>query len=163
VFGLKQDSTHQEIKEAFYRLSKLYHPDVTNDPDARVKFQELAKAYEILGNPQKRKDYDRGLVNPGGSTPEFAGAVDYGFSADAIHTNDNFSSFYVKHYNRALNDAWFRQCDPEIIKTALEYREDKRKLAFVIYGVVIYGLFIAYICIKISEEPIKLIATSKSE
>ncbi|THD20872.1 Chaperone protein DnaJ [Fasciola hepatica] len=163
MFGLKQDCTHQDIKEAFYRLSKLCHPDVTNDPSARAKFQELARAYEVLGNPQKRKDYDRGLVNPSGSTSQFTGAGEYAFSADAMCTDDNFSSFYVKHYNRALNEAWFRQCDPEIIKTALEYREDKHNFVMVVYMVVFSGLVLGFFWTKLVEKPIRLIEPPKSE
>ncbi|KAG5451826.1 Chaperone protein dnaJ [Clonorchis sinensis] len=68
IFGVNRNATHQEIKEAFYRLSKLYHPDVTNEPHARAKFQELTRAYEVLGNPSKRKEYDRGLIRPSSSS-----------------------------------------------------------------------------------------------
>ncbi|KAF6780522.1 hypothetical protein AHF37_00008 [Paragonimus kellicotti] len=91
--------------------------DVTNDPNARLKFQEIAKAYETLGNPSKRKDYDRGLVQPASN---YASVPYEEISEDSIKDvgADSFTLFYVKHYNRSLNESWLRQSDPEIIKTA---------------------------------------------
>ncbi|OON13812.1 DnaJ domain protein [Opisthorchis viverrini] len=127
VFGVNRDATHQEIKEAFYRLSKLYHPDVTNEPHARAKFQELARAYEVLGNPSKRKEYDRGLIRPSSSSVSPDGTVAADIDTESIRssTTDSFSAFYVKQYNRVLNEDWLRKSDPQLIKTAIEYKQDE--------------------------------------
>ena len=64
LLGVNQDANQAEIKSAFYELSKLYHPDVTKDKVARAKFFEIAEAYEVLGNPRLKHNYDRGLFVP---------------------------------------------------------------------------------------------------
>jgi len=64
VLGLKSDATNQEIKTAFYQLSKKYHPDVNpNDADAAQKFSTISNAYDILGDPIKRREYDRNVLH----------------------------------------------------------------------------------------------------
>ena len=59
VLGLNRTAKQSEIKEAYYRLSKLYHPDVNKTDAAALKFQSLAEAYETLGTSESRKTYDR--------------------------------------------------------------------------------------------------------
>ncbi|KNE66810.1 hypothetical protein AMAG_19523 [Allomyces macrogynus ATCC 38327] len=49
----------RKIKAAYYRLSKLHHPDVNASPEAKAKFLALSEAYETLGNDHKRREYDR--------------------------------------------------------------------------------------------------------
>lgn len=62
VLGLNPKATNQEIKSAFYQLSKKHHPDVNqNDNDAAKKFATISNAYDVLGDPVKRRDYDREL------------------------------------------------------------------------------------------------------
>ena len=56
VLELEPSATPEEIKEAFYRLSKLYHPDMETGDKAR--FQEIQAAYEILSDPETRRKYD---------------------------------------------------------------------------------------------------------
>lgn len=59
VLGVKRDATEKEIKQAFRRLARKYHPDVNpGDPTAAEKFKELSEAYEVLSDPEKRKAYD---------------------------------------------------------------------------------------------------------
>jgi hypothetical protein len=53
----------QEIKRAFYDISKKYHPDLNpGNPEALKKFLDLSEAYEILSNPRLRRSYDRGTM-----------------------------------------------------------------------------------------------------
>ncbi|KAK0162839.1 hypothetical protein PV327_006583 [Microctonus hyperodae] len=59
--GIKSKATHNEIKSAYFKLSKQYHPDMNSSDEAKVKFNDISTAYEILGNHEKRKQYDRGL------------------------------------------------------------------------------------------------------
>lgn len=60
VIGVTKTATQSEIKQEYFRKAKKYHPDLNpGDPTAVKKFQELATAYETLGNPQKRLEYDR--------------------------------------------------------------------------------------------------------
>ncbi|MHC1595375.1 MAG: molecular chaperone DnaJ [Candidatus Syntropharchaeales archaeon] len=60
VLGVSKHATPDEIKRAYRRLAKKYHPDVNKeDPGAEEKFKELAEAYEVLSDPTKRARYDQ--------------------------------------------------------------------------------------------------------
>lgn len=59
--GLKETATDQEIKQAHKKLSKKYHPDLNKEEGAEERFKQIQEAYEVLGDPQKRKDYDNQL------------------------------------------------------------------------------------------------------
>jgi len=60
VLGVKYNSDLKEIKDNFYKLSKEYHPDLNKDDEVSLlKFKEIAEAYEILGNAEKRREYDK--------------------------------------------------------------------------------------------------------
>ncbi|KAL3267021.1 hypothetical protein HHI36_011166 [Cryptolaemus montrouzieri] len=60
VLGVSQNASSAEIKKAYYKLAKKYHPDVNkDDPSASKKFQEVSQAYEILGDETKRKQFDQ--------------------------------------------------------------------------------------------------------
>jgi curved DNA-binding protein len=59
VLGIAKNATEKEIKNAYRKLARKYHPDVNpNDKDAHVKFQEINEANEVLSDPVKRKKYD---------------------------------------------------------------------------------------------------------
>uniref|UniRef100_A0A0R3RLN7 DnaJ homolog subfamily B member 9 n=1 Tax=Elaeophora elaphi TaxID=1147741 RepID=A0A0R3RLN7_9BILA len=60
VLGVKHDASTAQIKKAFRNLALKYHPDRNSDPNAHEKFREIAAAYEILADEQKRRDYDAG-------------------------------------------------------------------------------------------------------
>ncbi|KAI3432814.1 hypothetical protein D9Q98_010397 [Chlorella vulgaris] len=86
VLGVTPKSTDNEIKKAFYKLAKQYHPDTNqDDPTAAKKFQEVQRAYDTLRDSQKRKAYDRmgheayenmeaAGGSPGGQGGPFAGS-----------------------------------------------------------------------------------------
>ena len=61
VLGVKQSAEVKEIKEAFYELSKQYHPDVNQEEGGLIKFREVAEAYDVLSNPLERKAHDKSL------------------------------------------------------------------------------------------------------
>src|SRR5438128_1561928 len=59
ALGVPRDASDEEIKKAFRKLARQYHPDVAKDKKtAEEKFKEINEAYEVLGDPQKRKRYD---------------------------------------------------------------------------------------------------------
>jgi molecular chaperone DnaJ len=61
VLGVKKSATHDEIKKAYRKLARQYHPDANpNDPKAEEKFKEVSSAYEVLSDAEKRKMYDAG-------------------------------------------------------------------------------------------------------
>ncbi len=59
VLGVSRTATEDEIKKAYRKLAMKYHPDVNKEPDAEDKFKEINEAYEVLGDEQKRANYDR--------------------------------------------------------------------------------------------------------
>ena len=59
VMGVEKDATQEQIKKAYRRLTKLYHPDLNKDnPEAKERFQEINEANEVLSDPEKRRKYD---------------------------------------------------------------------------------------------------------
>lgn len=61
VLGVPRDASPEEIKKAFRRLARDTHPDANpDDPSAEVRFREVAEAYEVLSDPERRRAYDRG-------------------------------------------------------------------------------------------------------
>lgn len=68
ILGLGISATQADIKSAYYKLSKVYHPDMNkNDKVASEKFRQLKEAYEVLGNYRLRKLYDKGIIHTAGS------------------------------------------------------------------------------------------------
>ena len=59
VLGVKRDATQAEIKAAYRKLARKYHPDVSKEADAEARFKELGEAYEVLKDPEKRAAYDQ--------------------------------------------------------------------------------------------------------
>src|SRR5436190_1555781 len=59
ILGVSRSATDEDIKKAFRKLARKYHPDVAKDKkEAETKFKEINEAYEVLGDPEKRKKYD---------------------------------------------------------------------------------------------------------
>ena len=59
VLGVDKSATQEEIRKAYRKQAKRYHPDINkDDPQAKERFQEINEANEVLGNPEKRKKYD---------------------------------------------------------------------------------------------------------
>lgn len=59
TLGVKRDAEEGDIKRAYRRLARKYHPDVSREPGAEEKFKEVGEAYEVLKDPQKRQAYDQ--------------------------------------------------------------------------------------------------------
>ena len=59
ILGVSKTASDKEIKSAFRKLAKQYHPDVNKAPDAAEKFKEAQEAYAVLSDPDKRSKYDK--------------------------------------------------------------------------------------------------------
>lgn len=92
VLGLARNASEDDIKKAFRRLARQYHPDVNKDKGAEARFKEINEAYEVLGDGQKRQAYDRfghaGVSGAGTGANPFEG---FGFSS----INDIFEQFFA--------------------------------------------------------------------
>jgi molecular chaperone DnaJ len=86
VLGVDKKASPDEIKKAYRKLARKYHPDTNpGDKQAEERFKEISAAYDVLGDPEKRKEYDRGGVfgGFGGGRPGGAGAPG-GFDAGSF-------------------------------------------------------------------------------
>lgn len=106
ILGVEKSASDDELKKAYRKMAKKYHPDANQDnkAQAEAKFKEVNEAYEVLSNPQKRQMYDRfGTADPsqgfGGAGGPFGGGNGYySYSSsdfgDFGDLGDIFSSFF---------------------------------------------------------------------
>ncbi|MCZ7588148.1 MAG: J domain-containing protein [Gaiella sp.] len=88
LLGVGRDASHAEIKSAFRRLARELHPDVSEEPDAELRFRAVAEAYEVLSDPERRRTYDRfgrAGLRGGGFSP---------MDADFGSLSDVFAAFF---------------------------------------------------------------------
>lgn len=91
IMELKEDCSQEDIKLAYRKLAKQFHPDVSKEPSAEEKFKEISEAYSILGDETKRKQYNqRKNMGEGYNDWNFAGK-NSPFSAD--FSSDFFNFF----------------------------------------------------------------------
>lgn len=99
TLGVKSDASDAEIKSAYRRLARKYHPDVSKETGAEDKFKAVNEAYEALREPDRRKAYDqlraggyRGGDTFRGPPPGWQGQTDFG--GDGGFDQENFSDFF---------------------------------------------------------------------
>jgi molecular chaperone DnaJ len=94
VLGVNRNASEDEIKGAFRKLARQFHPDVNKEPDAEEKFKEINEAYGVLSDQEKRARYDRfgkeGLGNMGGGFHDYT--MDFGDLFEEIFGQFGFSS-----------------------------------------------------------------------
>ena len=103
ILGVGRDATQDQIKQAYRKLARKYHPDVSKEKDAEARFKDAGEAYEVLKDPEKRAAYDKFGANWGNGDHfepppnwdagfEFRGAGYTG--ADASGFSDFFESLF---------------------------------------------------------------------
>ncbi|WML45360.1 molecular chaperone DnaJ [Neobacillus sp. PS3-40] len=91
VLGVSKSASKDEIKKAYRKLSKTYHPDINKEPDANEKFKEVKEAYETLSDDQKRAHFDQfGHTDPNQGFGGFGGGGGGGFGG----FEDIFNTFF---------------------------------------------------------------------
>ncbi|MGE0624809.1 MAG: DnaJ C-terminal domain-containing protein [Pseudomonadales bacterium] len=98
TLGLDRNASAEDIKRAYRRLARKYHPDVSKEPDAEARFKEMKEAYEVLKDPEKRTAYDQFGENweagqdfqppPGWDGSSFT------FTSDDFGGAEHFSDFF---------------------------------------------------------------------
>ncbi|MFN5471580.1 MAG: DnaJ domain-containing protein, partial [Pseudanabaena sp.] len=99
ILGVDRNTDKEEIKRAYRRLARKYHPDVNKEPGADERFKEINRAYEVLSEPETRARYDRfgeAGVSGGGGAPDMG---DMGGFADI------FESFFSGFSNTGQQQA----------------------------------------------------------
>jgi len=118
ILGLSREATQDEVRKAFRKLARKYHPDVAEDKaTAQEKFKEINEAYEVLGDAEKRKKYDTLGANwnnqggpPPGAYSGFGSGEDFG---DAFHfEGTGFSDFFENYFSGRATRGGFGQARP---------------------------------------------------
>jgi curved DNA-binding protein len=103
IMGLPRGASQEEIKRAYRKLARKYHPDVSKEPNAESKFKELGEAYEVLGDPEKRAAYD-GIATGRRHGDRFTPPPDWNFDFDlggGFREAGGFSDFFESLFGRA--------------------------------------------------------------
>ncbi|MEJ2694491.1 MAG: DnaJ C-terminal domain-containing protein [Candidatus Thiodiazotropha sp.] len=109
TIGVARDASQDEIKRAYRKLARKYHPDVSKEPDAERRFKEVGEAYEVLKDPEKRAAYDQlGMNWKAGQ--EFRPPPDWGanfeFSGGSTGSEGAaFSDFFESLFGRGFGGA----------------------------------------------------------
>ncbi|AWB91774.1 molecular chaperone DnaJ [Aeromicrobium chenweiae] len=93
TLGVDRDATAEQLKKAYRKLARQYHPDVNDAPDASEKFKEVTLAYEVLSDPQKRAVFDRG------GDPMSSGGAGFG-GGQGFNFDDIMDAFFGQNAQR---------------------------------------------------------------
>ncbi len=132
VLGVSKTATKDEIKSAYRKLAKQYHPDLNKSPDAPKKFEEIQEAYDVLYDDNKRKQYDQfGMAafeqgaSTGGAGNPFAGGDFSGQGFGDVDLNDIFQSFFGGGggQRRARNDGSPRKGEDTFFRVKIDFMD----------------------------------------
>ncbi len=107
VMGVARDATEAQIKQAYRKLARKYHPDVSKEKDAEARFKEVGEAYEVLRTPEKRAAYDQlGQGHRAGEEfrppPDWGAGFEFSGPGPGSGAQDgSFSDFFESLFGRA--------------------------------------------------------------
>jgi len=108
IMGVARDATQDDIKRAYRKLARKYHPDVSKEADADARFKELGEAYEVLKDPEKRAAYDQ-LGSNWKAGQEFRPPpgwnAGFEFSGGGFRDGGGFSDFFEELFGRGFAQA----------------------------------------------------------
>lgn len=151
-----------QIKAAYFRLSKKYHPDLNKDSNAKNKFAMLSEAYEILGNKKNRALYDRGMLTPNNMSishqppseevdKEYA---DFLKKRSAFRKKSDiptgrtsiydFDEFYRQHYGESFKQTYKDKQDYAKYEEELQRRHAYQRRNGILYLIVLIGSAITF-------------------
>jgi curved DNA-binding protein len=93
ILGVAKDATPDQIKKAYRKLARKYHPDISKEANAEEKMQEINVAYDTLSNDEKKKQYDFELEHPEGFQNFGSGSQQYYQNAQGGAQQQDFSGF----------------------------------------------------------------------
>ncbi len=113
ILGVEKGATQDEIKRSYRKLARKYHPDVSKEADAEVKFKEVGEAYEVLKDPEKREAYDQlgsnwkagqeGFQPP----PDWEKNFDFEGGGYTQGSNQGYSSFFEDLFGGRQGGAYY--------------------------------------------------------
>ncbi len=127
VLGVSKNASQDEIKSAFRKLAKKYHPDVSKEPDAEAKFKEVQEAYAVLSDEDKRRQYDQfghaAFTNGGGAggAGGFSGFDFSGFDYGDIF--DNIFGGFGGGFSSGRNNSRARRGSDSLMRMKLTFEE----------------------------------------
>lgn len=140
ILGVSKSASDSEIKKAYHKLARKHHPDLhQGDKDANRRFQQINEAYEVLKDPEKRKQYDAYGEN-WKHAEQFEKAKNTGrgesfYSGEGFH-DDRFSDFFESLFGRQhYEDIRYRGADQHAtLELSLEQITEDNKQVFTING-----------------------------
>lgn len=142
VLGVERTATQQDIRKAYRKMAKRYHPDINkDDPTAKERFQEINEANEVLGDPEKRKKYDEYGENwrhaeefeaqrrqysnsaNGRGGYDFGGFGGFGDFSGSAGNSSGFSDFFEQLFGSGLRGAKNNRGDDISATLTLSLRE----------------------------------------
>jgi len=106
TLGVAKDATAEDVKKAFRKAARKYHPDVSKEPDAEARMKEVNEAYAVLSDPEKRAAYDQlgAGYRPGQDfrpPPDWDAGFEFSGAGDRNAEASDFSDFFAELFGRS--------------------------------------------------------------